>query len=372
MMFKTKTFTTLAILLIAALPLAAAGCIPSTPSAATATAAPTLASATDTPIVSATLSSTATPVAATLPPATATAPAAGVVIAPGNVANLTSTSAQMPDFTQSFVWPAAQQAIANTQSGLFPIQTQPLSVGAALNLNLPAGAQILSVAPDGSSAAVRRSDDSLALYDLQGNLLFEPGVNQPYFANYSPDSSLLAVGMTSQMAVQIFDLSTQQLVTTLTGFQSAAPVYGAAVAPGDQTLVYIARATVQYQNIASGDLGAKYGFQDFVLSQAFAPDGSAVALNVGPQIFIYSIPDGQQLTALTLSQPTRGLEYSPDGSLLAAAYGSSIQFWDTSNWTPLQPASAGSANILQISFAPDGKTLLSVDENKELRAWTVQ
>ena len=369
--------------------LLAAGCSVPTAPAPTSTVQPTIQPATSTSVP---IEPTGTPIPATASPAQPTSPptsqptsapaataqasatlvstSAAPVIQPGNITSLTSASVQLPDFVQQLAWPSSSQVIARTENGLLPIQLDPPKVGQPITLNLPD--RIQDIAPDGSSLAVFEGSSAVGIFDLQGNKLRDIQVNQPYFASYSSDSQWIAVGLQSEHTVNIYNVSDGQQVASLSGFQTAAPIYYAMISPDKQTLVWIARADVQFQDISTGRMVKELRFENFVINHAFSADGSELALNLGDAIQVFSVPEGALITKLNISQPAQSLSFSPDGQLLAAGYSTSIQFWETAQWTPLQPVVGSDANIALIGFSPDGTRLVSMDENKLFSEWTVK
>jgi WD40 repeat protein len=73
------------------------------------------------------------------------------------------------------------------------------------------------------------------------------------------------------------------------------------------------------------------------------------------------------------------LAFSPDGSLLAAAGGTtegltrdnSIRLWDSTTFVVLQGLTGHRAAVRALAFNPDGTRLASVAEDDTLRLWGV-
>lgn len=294
-------------------------------------------------------------------------PPPGGPIGPGDFEGLAHESVALPvDFVQNVLWPGPDTLMLHSEQEIYPVTLSPLTVGSPQPLNLPAPP--IAFAPDGSSAAAAPENGRLGIYDLDGGLLHELDMTAPYFAGYSQDGRWLTAGEQMEMAVRVFDVTTGAQVARLTGFETAAPVYSAATAPGGETLLWWARATLQFQDIATGSLGQQVMYQDFINTFAFDSTGSRLAVSVLNQIDILSVPDGQVLTTLTLSEPARGLAFSPDGNVLAAAYGQSVQAWDAQTWLPLPPLAAGETPVNRVSFSPDGRAIAALDD-ENLHVW---
>ncbi len=67
------------------------------------------------------------------------------------------------------------------------------------------------------------------------------------------------------------------------------------------------------------------------------------------------------------------LDYSPDGSLLATgAPDGSLQIWNAENGNSIATLTGHSAAITAVGFSPDGSLLASLDEDGELRLWGIR
>ena len=64
------------------------------------------------------------------------------------------------------------------------------------------------------------------------------------------------------------------------------------------------------------------------------------------------------------------IEYSPDGSLLAAAcQDGNLQLWNTADWQPSVTIAAHKGDANWVTFAPDGQTLASAGDDGVVRTW---
>lgn len=297
-------------------------------------------------------------------------PPAGAVITPENAANLTSRAVTIPEWVNFLLWPGDSQLTVQTDNRLFyPLDLETMELGEPTTMEVPG--TVISFAPDGSVEAVLRDDNSLAIFDAQGNLLHELDAVMAGNAVFSADGSRLAVTSHERFEIVVYDVASAGRVATLTGFTTAAPVYSAFISPDGATVAWWARANLQLQDVATGEMGLKLSYSDFINNVAFSPDNRFMAVLVGNAIEVYDLTSGQRVHQVTLSGPVYQLDFSPDSRLLAAAYGFDLQLWDTSSWAPLAPVAGHTANIMQVSFSPDGRYLVSVDENRELRAWSV-
>lgn len=369
--------------------------VSNTPTGVATLPAPTAEMVTATATVAATTPATATQAAtqtaASAPSATATAQAASPtpassagVITAQNAASLTPTALTLPDWPSQLYWPGPNATlpagltgaalVARVGDALYPVKLDPPALGQPVPL--PVKGDQVFFAPDLSSAVSLGQNAPTTLFDLTGKVLKQLGGPGGYGASYSPDGKLLAVTSTQQLAATIFEVPSGKQVTELTGWQTAAPVYFVGILPGGQTVYWTARASFQFQDIASGKLGARLSYQDFITATAFTPDGQHMLQVVPGVLHVYHVPDLNETAQLAISQPVSGLSVSPDGHLLAAGYGAGIKFFDLgANGASLLPAAGltGPNDFSgQVSFSPDGRYLVSVHTGNILNIWKVK
>jgi WD40 repeat protein/serine/threonine protein kinase len=74
---------------------------------------------------------------------------------------------------------------------------------------------------------------------------------------------------------------------------------------------------------------------------------------------------------LRLTEAALGVEFSPDGRVLAASSGVMLTFWDTQTWQKLKEIKAHDNEIIALTFTPDGQRLVSVPFNRSPKIWDV-
>ncbi len=118
-----------------------------------------------------------------------------------------------------------------------------------------------------------------------------------------------------------------------------------------------------------------------ITSLEFSPDGSEIAASGYHEINLWKTADG------TLARRLRGLPeriydvaYSPDGRLMATAAGDPGQFGSVKLWLA-DPAGGGksvrdlletSDCVFAVSFSPDGKLIAAAGADRALRVWEVE
>jgi WD40 repeat protein/mono/diheme cytochrome c family protein len=113
-----------------------------------------------------------------------------------------------------------------------------------------------------------------------------------------------------------------------------------------------------------------------ISSLAFQPGGAALALGSYREIVVIGA-DGKPIAKLEgLANQVRGLAFSPDGKLLAAAGGNPGQFgeiklWSVSDKKEILSIRGHRDNIFAIAFSPDGKMLASCSYDRLVKLWDV-
>lgn len=302
-------------------------------------------------------------------------------ISPGNAADFAALiPLPIPEWPQRLLWPGASvpipgdpsprpELLSNSGSNLYPVTMDPPAVGSPIPLPLN-GNQILDFSPDASSLVVQDPSQT-GVYTMQGKLLWlitQP--SQPYGANYSSDGRYLAVTSSQNWEVTIYDVASGQQLKQITGFETAAPVYNAIISSDGKKIAYYARATLQFQDIETGQLGQRIGFEDFIGQIFFTPDGQRLIVSAAGKLMIYDPESSEQLAEITLSDTMRGLAISPDGKVLAGIYGAQIQFWDGLTLAPITTIQP-SVSLAQIAISSDGKYLVSLSNENELTIWRI-
>lgn len=111
-----------------------------------------------------------------------------------------------------------------------------------------------------------------------------------------------------------------------------------------------------------------------ISSLAFHPNGSMLALGGYKDIELVGT-DGKTVARLEgCASQVRGLAFSPDGKLLAAAGGSPGQFgeikiWNVAERKEVQSIRGHRDNIFAVAFSPDGRLLATCSYDRMIRLW---
>ncbi len=254
----------------------------------------------------------------------------------------------------------------------------------AENLHEPIAA--LAYSPDGKLLAVARFGRvelrSAGGKELVRTLDGHPGkVNAVEFT--ADGKSLIAasgiVGLYGE--ARLWNVSDGALLRTFNGHRDT--LYAATVSRDGKHL-----ATASYDrkiilwDLATGEqLRTLTGHNDAIYDVAFSPDGSVLASASGDEtVKIWHVARGERLD--TLGQPEAEqytVTFSPDGRyILAGGHDNRIRVWrwvskDAPRINPLLFARfAHEGAVVQLAYTPDGKTLVSVSDDRTIKLFETE
>jgi WD40 repeat protein len=313
------------------------------------------------------------------PSATAAAPE---VISPENAAQLQEVDSIAFDFPEALDWSEDSQKLAVTsRNGILLYDVGHQSVIESMAFGEPEG--VLDACADNSMAATTGDQMDIRLYAVDtGSVVYTLETQgMPFQASFSPDGSLLAIPLMEEIAVELYDTQTGEAVRRLTGFETAAPVYGAVFSSNGEHLIWISRGRVQPMNIGTGALGPGFSHQEFVSAVAMAPDDSILAVSTAatvndeytPVIQLWHPGNGTDLGILIPGDeiPT-AMDISPASDLLVNSYGTGIQFWDLEQQAQISSTVGHTDRITAAVFSPDGRTLATASVDGLIRLWQVK
>ena len=240
---------------------------------------------------------------------------------------------------------------------------------------------IFDIAPDGSSIAYSNDGDLIILHDMasgEAGQTISPGFPFSY-AEFSPDGSQLLVTSLMDIKAALFNVETGAEMGALRGFETAAPAYNAAFGDDGQTLLWFARGTVQPMDIATGEPGPLLSHEDFVTAQAVSSDGAVVATTatatiggeISPVLTLWDADSGEILRQIAEPGYYSSIDFSPDGSLIAAGFDVGLAVFSVPGGDELFRAESGEV-INSIAFSPDGTKLAASSTSGTLTIYTVE
>ncbi|MBA4384558.1 MAG: hypothetical protein C0410_07460 [Anaerolinea sp.] len=307
-----------------------------------------------------------------------------------NAAALTVINRAPVNTIQQIKWAKDGLSLAvstqNTDSAgtqLFGVSVLDVPGLAPKNIMSTKDGRVADISSDGKLAALVSIDmKSISLVDLTAGNSVVLTISPDFLignATFSPGSDTLAVAIADEWTVVLYSIVDGGIINTLTGFETAAPLYNAGFTQSPQWIVWHARATLQLQEITDGNFGPTLDHQDFVTTYAMTRDGSLIASNAstagiettGPAVTLWDAAGGNVLKTYELTEPALCIEFSPNGTLLAMGVGSALQIWDVTSGTMLASLDGHAGQITALAFSADGKYLATAGNDNQLFLWQV-
>ncbi len=249
--------------------------------------------------------------------------------------------------------------------------------------NVGEDAALYDVSPDGKEIAFSSFDDpAVVLYDViagqeTARIPLDMLTQQ---ADFSPDGTMLGTISSEVWEITLWDTASAQVIKSLTGFETAAPVYSFQFGVDGKTVMWIARATIQPMDIASAELGPEISHEDFISAAALSPDGNLLATAAAgmvdgeflPIVTIWDAHSGESLAVFSNPDYFSSLTFSPDGGLLAAGSDGTVLFWDVSAFSAAGEISTAAGHVNSVQFSPDGTQLLTCTNEGTVQMWHVE
>ena len=242
---------------------------------------------------------------------------------------------------------------------------------------------LYDTSPDGRTIALSLDPTTIVLYDIQNDqevLSIEPGFA---FSGslFAPDGKTLAVISLDEIAVSLFDVQSGAQLDTLSGFETAAPIYSAQFGEDGSTFLWVSRGTVQPMELASKKMGEALYHEDFVSAAAVSPDSKYIAtasagtLTGGdfvPLVTLWDAKTGSIEKQMSFLEPIQSVAFSPNGKILVSGAYEALLFWDGENGSPLRTIlDAHEESIISLAFSPDGSKLVTCSSDGVVKIWAL-
>lgn len=241
---------------------------------------------------------------------------------------------------------------------------------------------LYAVSPDAKLAAYSLDGKKVQLYDFTTKAdRFSITPDFQYAGVFfSSDGTRLAIDSMDAIEVVIYDTTTGERVNSLSGFETAAPVYSSSFSPDGSFLLWLSRGTAQPMEISSQTLKPALSHEDFIAAASMSHDNSKVVtaaagtLNgeMQPLVTLWNAQNGAVLWQMGNAEYFSSLDFSLDDSILAAGTKNEVVFYDVASGKELSRLQTGGDVINSLGFSPDGKSLLTCSMDGIAAIWKVK
>lgn len=111
---------------------------------------------------------------------------------------------------------------------------------------------------------------------------------------------------------------------------------------------------------------------DYIANAAFSPDGKKIASTyLDNTLKIWDTYSGKLLIELWGHDSNINVVFSPDGKKIITSYDKTIKIWDSETGELLADLQAHKGGIIQASFSPDMKRIISTSNDKTVKIWLI-
>ena len=231
--------------------------------------------------------------------------------------------------------------------------------------------------PDGKGLATASDDGTAGLWDVESSQQkFTVRHSGPVVdVEFSPDGKLIATASVDRTAA-LSDSGTGRPVTK--PLQHDADVLWLAFDSRGERLATASKdKTVRIWSVQTGEMLTPPLVHADALnlhhSVTFSPDGSRLAAAAGSSAQVWDSKTGAALTPqLRHGGLVQTVQFSPDGSkLLTASDDGSARLWDTQTGHPVSESLKHGSRVTAAEFSPDGSKVVTCSSDKSIRIWQV-
>ena len=312
-------------------------------------------------------------------PTTFTQPTS-VHITPKNFSQLKLSVSGTISFPHEIVWAQDSQTITAAADGSASLlDAQTLEIEKVFSYEVPAS--LSAASPDGKTVAFSDDNQNIGLFDLttaNKTLTIHPD----YFIgriDFSPDGRRMLTTSQEDLLVTLWDTNSGDVLKTLSGFDTAAPVYTARFGDDGEHIVWVSRGRIQLTNIESGEMSMVFDHEDFIVSWALSHDGKYLATasagmvqgHFVPLILIWDTDSGETRMLMNSESSYDAVTFCPNTHLVAIAQENLITIIDLDEFCKPAELTLSGGSITDMAFAPDGSALAAVNADGLIALWRI-
>ncbi|MGK7904945.1 MAG: caspase family protein [Hormoscilla sp.] len=236
---------------------------------------------------------------------------------------------------------------------------------------------LVAFSPDGKRIVSGSSDNTIRLWDLEGNPIGEPfrgHENEVLSVAFSPNGKRIVSG-SSDNTIGLWDLEGNQIVEHFRGHENS--VWSVAFSPDGTRIVSGSDDnTIGLWDLEGNQIGEPFrGHENSVWSVAFSPDGKRIVSGSDDNTIGLWDLEGNQIV-----EPFRGHEnsvwsvaFSPDGTrIVSGSDDNTIRLWDLEGNQIVEPFRGHENSVWSVAFSPDGKRIVSGSSDNTIGLWDLE
>ena len=230
----------------------------------------------------------------------------------------------------------------------------------------------VAISPDGETIVSGSGDNTLRLWNRQGEQLAVLRGHQDWVTAVaiSPDGETIVSGSWDD-TLRLWNRQGEQLAV-LRGHQDW--VSAVAISPDGETIVSgSSDDTLRLWNRQGEQLAVLRGHQDWVSAVAISPDGETLVSGSGDNTLRLWNRQGEQLAVLRGHQDSvRAVAISPDGeTIVSGSLDDTLRLWNRQG-EQLAVLRGHQDWVSAVAISPDGETIVSGSGDNTLRLWNRQ
>ena len=296
-----------------------------------------------------------------------------------NVNSLTLMNSITLPSQVSIKWSLDQHSIILSSFQGFWVYSYP-ELNLLFEFNSQPDEMLVDVSPDGVTYVLTLNQSSLLVKNWQTNQSHTIQTNINFMAgDISPDGTKIILTKQDVWAGVIYDLASGEYITTLTGFETAAPVYSVIFGKDGKQAIWHARATIRLSNIANNTIKEPIFHEDFLTSYTLSPNGETLATSttgtknnaIVPLVFFYNAESGEEIDSLELLSPAYSLDFSPNSQLLVSTNDKLVTFFESTNISQVYQFEGDPERVSDAKFSPQGNVLAVSGDNLSVSFYAV-
>lgn len=234
--------------------------------------------------------------------------------------------------------------------------------------------------PDGKTVAYSRDGKEIYLYDVFTETEILSIVPDFQFSDvfFNTDGFRLGTPSNYDIKIVLWNTSTGSQMGSLSGYETAAPVYSAKFGMDGKTLLWFSRGTVQPMDIPTQEMGPTLSHEEFVTSRVISPDGKVIATAAAgmvggrhqPVLTMWDAGSGEILRQNAIPTYFSSLAFSPVSSLLAAGTEDGVLFFTVPHGDEIYRFDS-TEEVISIAFSPDGTKLITCGNEGAINIYEV-